>query len=167
MNTLSKADRRYLDRLAVALRLRDVSGEQTGEILAEAEAHVAATGESLSDAFGPPRSYARQWGRDARRGWLRTVPTGLGAGVGSYALAAGALALGRGDTGPLGLPAGWTAALGAVIVLATAALLPYDPLRDPRTGITSPRSRGRVLLVVAVAVTGVAVLLFVFGLADR
>lgn len=51
-------DRKYRDELVLALRARDISGERVGDVLAEVETHVAATGEDPSVAFGAPRDYA-------------------------------------------------------------------------------------------------------------
>ncbi|GAB3684227.1 HAAS signaling domain-containing protein [Saccharopolyspora tripterygii] len=56
MMTLDK----YTDDLHRALRFHEISGDRTGEVLAEVEAHVAETGEDPVDAFGKPRDYARQ-----------------------------------------------------------------------------------------------------------
>lgn len=53
-------DRKYRDELQLALRARDISGERVGEVLAEVDTHVAATGQDPSVAFGPPRDYAKQ-----------------------------------------------------------------------------------------------------------
>lgn len=53
-------DRKYREELVLALRARDVSGERVGDVLAEVETHVAATGEDPSVAFGSPRDYAAQ-----------------------------------------------------------------------------------------------------------
>ncbi|MDO5696675.1 MAG: hypothetical protein Q4G51_01750 [Dermatophilus congolensis] len=48
----------WADDVILELRLRDVSGARISEILTEAEAHVAETGESPQEAFGDPKAYA-------------------------------------------------------------------------------------------------------------
>jgi hypothetical protein len=48
----------YVDRLVLALRMRDVPGERIGQVIAEVEAHVAESGEAPSEAFGSAEEYA-------------------------------------------------------------------------------------------------------------
>jgi hypothetical protein len=160
MSTVDRTDRRYLDRLAVRLRLAGVSGRRTGDVVAEARAHAAATGEALAEAFGEPRHHARQWERGSHgRRWLRALPHGLGAALGAGVLASGAVALGRSEPALLGLPALWTVLASVAVVLAAAVLLPYDPVRDPRTGAADAPDRGRLLLGLAVVLVLVGALI--------
>lgn len=51
-------DARWAEDLLLALRVREVSGARIGEILAEADAHCAATGERAENAFGAASTYA-------------------------------------------------------------------------------------------------------------
>jgi hypothetical protein len=150
----SPADRRYLDRLATHLRLRQVPGDRIGEILAEAQAHAAESGEPLAEAFGDPRSYACRWAPDPPR--RRRVVPGLVGAAGWAVLTLGATALGV-RRPLLGLPAWALVALGAALVLGWAARAPLTRIRDPRTGALSGRSRASVVLVAlgtAAAVVG-------------
>jgi hypothetical protein len=48
----------YVNRLVLALRMRDVPGERIGQVVAEVEAHVAESGEAPAEAFGPAEQYA-------------------------------------------------------------------------------------------------------------
>jgi hypothetical protein len=48
----------YLNRLVLALRMRDVPGERIGQVVAEVEAHVAESGEAPAEAFGSAEEYA-------------------------------------------------------------------------------------------------------------
>jgi hypothetical protein len=48
----------YVRDLALALRAQDVPGPRIGEVIAEVEAHVAESGETADEAFGPPDEYA-------------------------------------------------------------------------------------------------------------
>jgi hypothetical protein len=48
----------YVNRLVLALRMRDVPGERIGQVVAEIEAHVAESGEAPAEAFGPAEQYA-------------------------------------------------------------------------------------------------------------
>ncbi len=50
--------RSWLDELAVELRLRHVRGEAIGDAVSSVESHLAESGESATEAFGDPRSYA-------------------------------------------------------------------------------------------------------------
>ena len=165
MTTTDRTSRRYLEKLTFWLRMRDLSGERIGDILAEAEAHIAASGETLREAFGPPRRYADQWGEPARRSWLRTIPSGVLSLIGGTALGFGANALGRGEPAPFGLPASWTALVGLVGFVAAIAFTPADVVRDPRTGAGAIPSRFRWLLGALAACAGLGVLMFLLGLA--
>ena len=49
---------KYLDDLTSELRERDVPGVRIGEILAEAQSHLAESGEPAEQAFGTPAHYA-------------------------------------------------------------------------------------------------------------
>jgi hypothetical protein len=144
---LDAADRRYLSHLATHLKLLHVPGDRIGEILAEAEAHAAESGEPLREAFGDPRDYACRWAPSppAAR-WRRAVP-GLVGGAGWFVLTLGATALGMHR--PLaGLPASALIPLGAALVVGWAAFAPLTRIRDPRTGALRGRSRTTVVLLV-------------------
>jgi hypothetical protein len=143
------ADRRYLDRLATHLRLLHVPGDRIGEILAEAEAHAAESGEPLAEAFGDPRSYACRWAPNPPPSpWRRAVP-GLVGCAGWFVLTLGATALGMRQ--PLGgLPAWALIPLGAALVVGWAAFAPLIRIRDPRTGALRGRTRTTVVLLVLV-----------------
>ncbi|MCO1658471.1 HAAS signaling domain-containing protein [Pseudonocardia humida] len=148
-DTLSKADRRYLEELAVHLQLRYVPGEQIGEILAEAEAHSAQSGEPLREAFGDPKEYAQQWaGAPARRRWWTAAAAGVPSGLGGVALAWGATGLAMDQRLPvLDLPSWWLIVVGTLLTVGVWASVPVNRIRDPRTGATSGRSRTTVVLL--------------------
>jgi hypothetical protein len=77
--------RTYEDDLVLALRVRNVPRSRIGEVLADVEAHVAASGEDPIEAFGPPDEYAVRVAADAhqpstsRLEVLRAYPPVLGA----------------------------------------------------------------------------------------
>jgi hypothetical protein len=48
----------YVNRLVLALRMRDVPGERIGQVVAEVEAHVAESREAPTEAFGTAEEYA-------------------------------------------------------------------------------------------------------------
>jgi len=48
----------YVDQLTLELRRREVPGPRIGEVIAEIEAHIAESGDSPAEAFGPPPEYA-------------------------------------------------------------------------------------------------------------
>lgn len=49
---------KYTHDLMVALRCNNVPGDRIGDVLAEVESHLAATGEDPREAFGDPTEYA-------------------------------------------------------------------------------------------------------------
>jgi len=80
----------YVNRLVLALRMRDVPGERIGQVVAEVEAHIAESREAPVEAFGPAEEYADRVSaaldrpatrrhRQAVRGMLIGWPTGLAA----------------------------------------------------------------------------------------
>jgi hypothetical protein len=148
--TLSTADRHYLDRLAMHLRLLHVPGDRIGEILAEAEAHAAESGEPLAEAFGDPRSYACRWAPcPPPRHWRSIVP-GLVGGTGWFTQTYGATGLAMHQRLPLvGLPAWALLVVGAALSVGWAAFAPLNRIRDPRTGAHRGRSRTTVVLLAA------------------
>jgi hypothetical protein len=50
----------WRDSLIMELRMRDVSGERIGEVLAEVDAYCADSGQTPDEAFGDPVTYARE-----------------------------------------------------------------------------------------------------------
>jgi hypothetical protein len=144
----------YVTALTAYLFRHRVPGPRIGEVLAEVEAHVAATGESARAAFGPPEDYARAWSvpltareRWRRRGVVAAAVCATG-GIGAV-LAAGGLAAGGGTT-VFGVNGWWVLGLAAVALIAVLAVLPMDRVIDPRT--SRPRSVGRVPLLTGAAV---------------
>jgi hypothetical protein len=91
----------YVNRLVLALRMRDVPGNRIGQVVAELEAHVAESREAPVDAFGSAEEYADRVAaaldrpatrrhRQALRGLLIAWPIALAAmlvtdGVGGLA----------------------------------------------------------------------------------
>lgn len=171
MNTRSRPDQKYLDDLLLHLRMRDVPGARIGEILAEVEAHSAASGETLQEAFGDPKAYAAQWapslGRPSPRSpryWLPKLPGMVFAGAGGWALADGAFSIGNGAPSLFGLPGIWVALIGCLVLAASVATIPVDRVVDPRTGEQTTAGK-RTLVMVFVALFGtVAVLMVAMGL---
>lgn len=53
-------DRAWADEFVLEQRLLDVPGDRIGDALVTVESHVAESGETAQDAFGDPRSYARE-----------------------------------------------------------------------------------------------------------
>jgi hypothetical protein len=153
-----KADRRYLDQLAVHLQNWYVPGDRIGEILAEAEAHAAASGEPLREAFGDPKEYARQWAvPPGRKRWRRIVPIALLAALGGFTLAWGATAIALDQSVPvLGLPPWVALVLGFALSLAGLALAPLNRIRDPRTGALRGPSRLTLMSLAALMCAVVA-----------
>ena len=55
---MADTDKQWLDEFARQLRLRGADGPGTGDALAQAEAHLAESGETAAEAFGDPADYA-------------------------------------------------------------------------------------------------------------
>lgn len=134
---------KYLDNLITALHLRNVPGRQIGQIVAEVEAHIAASGEDPVDAFGPPREYARAWAqttgrRSTRLGRTRAVVGVVAAGAGGWLLALGVIRTFTGE--PVWGGHAVMALLAGLALLAVGAVLAgRDLVIDPRTGAESER----------------------------
>lgn len=58
LDATAALDPLWVQRLVVELRLREVPGTRLGAILAEAQAHAEAAGETAWEAFGEPEDYA-------------------------------------------------------------------------------------------------------------
>lgn len=148
----------YLDDLVLELRLLEVSGTRIGHILAEAESHLAESGETPEEAFGPVGAYARElalaegqplpkvpesrsalalvFGGMTTANWVVLVLSFVLTAVGMSALLNGVLAWFF-DVDPwFGLPVWLLVVVGAAMI---AAFLGYvrqlaDPVIDPRSG---------------------------------
>lgn len=129
MTTKQLTDKQWLDEMIIELRLREVKGPAIGDAVAAVETHCAESGESASDAFGDPRSYARaldfpasQVNQKDAAGWVRALaPTAVGL-VGLYLVPGivrasfehAAVAVGWGEVAALGLLAGFVLLLALV-----------------------------------------------------
>ncbi|CAA9377066.1 MAG: hypothetical protein AVDCRST_MAG66-45 [uncultured Pseudonocardia sp.] len=169
-----RVTRDYVGELAYHLARAGLDGQRVGEVMAEVEAHVHATGEPARVAFGPPREYARRWAPDVppqerRRRRLRVLAfcsviapaaavlgwlVGQGVRAGhppvSSDLAAGGLLL---------------ALVGAIGLVALIVPWSRNQIIDPRTGRTWSGTRsallGTCLVLTVLLVTGL-VLVTVF-----
>lgn len=127
------ATKKYVTDLQMWLQLRNVPGERIGEITAEVEAHMAESGESAAEAFGPARQYAKQFGVSGVRAYrARTVVTTLVAAVGGFITADAFFSLLMGQP-YAGFPAGWGFAFGLVLLLGIFTIIPINVIVDPRT----------------------------------
>ena len=109
---------RYVERLVLELRQRDVPGDRIGEVVAEVEAHVAESGETPEEAFGPPGEYAahiRDTLGPGARNPLGVVPAALLTLAAMLTLDAVAALTGDGR---VDVSAGDVAGLGAVLLAA-------------------------------------------------
>ncbi|TFV53826.1 hypothetical protein [Blastococcus sp. TF02A-35] len=126
----------YRRDLLRALRSHHVAPDRIGEIVAEVESHVAETGETPVEAFGPAREYAagfagpRPLGARLAGVWLVV----LGAACG-WLIANGVFGL-VADERVHGMPAGVALALGALLWVPPmiGQLRRQLPVADPRTG---------------------------------
>lgn len=165
MPTRTSTTRAYVRDLTTWLQLRDVDGVRIGQIVAEVESHVAESGEPAQVAFGPARSYAKQFGRPRDRWRLSpaTVATTVAAAGGGWLLAEGFFHLLIGER-YAGVPA-WIVALGgALVLLAVFLVVPNNIVVDPRRGARPGRARATLLATVGVMVAGLLGLMWVLSL---
>jgi hypothetical protein len=143
--TTPRADRQYLYRLGYHLQTRGVPDERIDDILAEARAHTAHSGESLREAFGAPCEYARRWdATPSPRRWVRPLLFGLAGAAGSGALTTGAVWLA--DRDPHGPPPVLLMLLGTAVLVGAAAVVPLRALRDPVSSCSRLTRRTAVLV---------------------
>lgn len=132
----------WLNRFAAELRLRGADGAQTGEALAEVEAHVADSGQTPQEAFGDPRAYAESVLPRERALDRRPVIGAILVGVAGYLGAGGVLSAATSWGGEvpirLGVPV-------AILVLAVTCWV------IAQTFSTLVRSKNRAALPVALA----------------
>ncbi|MEP7090119.1 MAG: hypothetical protein ABI776_08420 [Nocardioidaceae bacterium] len=175
----------YNDELLYALRMRDVSGQQIAEALAEVHSHVAETGEDPRAAFGPPQAYAlevaaaldeHEESPPSRRGlpsW-GIATYWLGGAAGAWLLLDGVLAFASGGQGTLGLPPVAPLLLGLAVLIAMVVGLAHlarrkdVPVLNPLTGedMTPPLPRWMLPAMIAPPAFIIG-LVAVLGLAQR
>ncbi|MFW3169757.1 HAAS signaling domain-containing protein [Geodermatophilus sp. CPCC 206100] len=141
----------YRRELLFALRMRHVPPQRIGEIIAEVESHVADTGESPLEAFGPAKEYAAGFAGPRPRG-ARTagvVLTLLGAACG-WLIATGVFAMVHHES-VAGLPAWVAVAVGALLWVPAlfTQLRRQAPVPDPRTGDRLTPGPGTVVLAMS------------------
>lgn len=175
MTTTQLTDKQWLDEMIIELRLREVKGPAIGDAVAAIETHCAESGESATEVFGDPRSYARALDFPASHvnqkdpaGWVRVLaPTAVGL-VGLYlvpGIAVMTMAQLLLDGTAFHLPL-WLAvtlclvALGASVVgMRVSAETDQNPIIDPRTQRpTSPAITRAVSWIFVVSAIGLALL---------
>lgn len=138
----------YRRDLVVALRMGNVPPDRIGEIVAEVESHVAETGESPVEAFGPPKEYAAGFAepRGARDRVTLVLLTLVAAACG-WLIASGMFGLVHGEDA-LGMPAWAAVALGAVLWIPPvhSRVRLHARVLDPRTGRPLVPPPGAVVL---------------------
>ncbi|WP_129664595.1 HAAS signaling domain-containing protein [Phytoactinopolyspora endophytica] len=166
---------KYVDSLIFALRMRNVPGEEIGQIVAEVEAHVAESGEAPAEAFGKPREYARTWARNTghrqgRSDLIRSILGIVAAGAGGSLLGVSVIRTAT-DKSVWGLHPLLTVLAGVIVMAGAAFALPKaDRVIDPRTGLEPERinrSGRRAMIITGAAVlawlTAATVLALVLG----
>lgn len=142
--------RRWLDELLLELRLRDVDGDGIGDVLAEVESHVTASGRHPAEEFGTPATYAAAvvGGRAAPSGsWLVGGLLGAGFALGAVLTFTSLTAMAAG-----GVPA---VATGPLLGVAAAAAVGTLAARRLDLVLRHP-AVAWVIGVVAVVVVAVA-----------
>ena len=141
----------YRRELVTALRMRHVPPERIGEIVAEVESHVADTGESPVEAFGPAKQYAAGFAGPRPRGaWTAGVVLGLLGAACGWLIATGVFGLVH-DESVAGLPAWVAVAVGALLWVPAlfSQVRRQAPVPDPRTGGRLTPGPGTVVLVMS------------------
>jgi len=153
-----RTTRDYLAELTFHLMRTGLDGQRVGEVLAEVEAHVDATGEPARAAFGPPGEYARRWAPDVppqvrrrrRLRWLggltlvAAVCAVLG-GLTGQGVRAGSLPVVSSDLAAGGLLLALVSAIGLAVLV-----IPWpNQVVDPRTGRAWSGTSRRASLAVA------------------
>lgn len=129
--------RKWRDELIYQLRLKDVSGNEIGNILCEVEEHIADTRETPEEAFGPAREYAAvrlAAFRDPNHNDFdtsRMLIAGL-AFMGMLLYVSGAMSIGQ-QVNVLGMPPWIPLLAGATILGIGVFSLPVDLVRHPVT----------------------------------
>ncbi|WP_084964312.1 HAAS signaling domain-containing protein [Thermoactinospora rubra] len=118
-------NKRYMDELTMALRVRNVDGRRVGEVLAEVESHVAETGEDPVTAFGPAREYAARVAAEldaagGKKPTAHAVLGGIATGVLTY-FGVGLLLGAIGSDGAIAVTRFEALGVGITLVLSLAA----------------------------------------------
>lgn len=140
----NKALADYGQSLIMALRLKDVPGDQIGQLVAEVRSHVADSGEDPTEAFGSARDYAaRLTAGRPREPWWHLAVVAVSAAIAGWLIAQGIFDLLQQEK-TLGL-SGWASlALGLVIAIPGGVRLNRRStrVRDPLSGadmVSTPR----------------------------
>src|SRR5699024_8767497 len=115
---------KYQRSLLVELHRRDVPGPRIGDILAEVDSHVAETGETPNDAFGPPKKYAATIaGQRLQRGnrTLRIILLAVSGAATGFLLATAIAGLVAGES-RYGVPSWLPLVIGVLLAGLTMAL---------------------------------------------
>jgi hypothetical protein len=127
----------WRDNFVIALRLRNISGSQIGDALAQIDAHCTDSGEAPEEAFGDPVAYATHVAEQVRpvdlalsMSPLRAGLLGLAALFAVSALLSGVAGLARG--GPAELSVGSLVGAGAGTAAIALVVRFASVLKDPR-----------------------------------
>lgn len=155
--TTDTQDRRWIDEMVVALRLREVDGRAIGDAVASVEAHLDESGERAQDAFGDPRDYARSltFGEEQHehmdlRDWGRAMGPSLLSLVGLNLATPTARAWRLGTS----VPISW----GALLALALLVVMVVLAARSLRALVQRPLSGALVIGGLVAALTALMLL---------
>jgi hypothetical protein len=148
----------WRDKVVVELRKREVSGDEIGDILAEAEQHIRESRETPEEAFGNPAAYARNRGpgsggldpqlADVGMSW-RLLALSIASAIGGIMAASAAWDIGAGhpEWGRF-LPPWLALIIGLSVMFAPLSAIGPDLITDPRTGKPMFRGDQRLFQVV-------------------
>lgn len=157
---------KWRDDLILALRVKNVPGDQIGDILLEVESHVTETGESPEEAFGKAKDYAASRvvvKPDPPEEDMDLVAQILIPGIGGFLLATGAFDLGAGQDSWAGWRPWLMLIAGFAIMVVTFLRLPVDDVRDPRSNSPILGSQRQFILIILGSFVIAAVLMFWLG----
>lgn len=129
----------WRNSLIVHLTRQGYTGDQVGDVLKEIQSYVDESGETPEQAFGDPKTYARQRTvapKGHRIGWRepRTLIQFAGIFVAGSLMVGGSILIMLGRTFPFDIPPTSGIVAGSIMLIIISLAGPRGGIRDPQTG---------------------------------